>query len=250
MFYFSLWAVKVEAGSNDKSFEGNSLFTLFSITVTLTEAGYENISSILEAIFSYLLLIKITPMDVHKKLFAEYKQIKDTVFRYQEEKTAVDNVEECVVNMQYYNPEDILTGSEIYFEFSEKIVLDLINKLNERKFNLMILTDKYSSFDKVEKWFGTEYAELEFPDEYRKLWDERKLQTQFKVPIPNEFICTDFQIHSMENDDNTKKQKYPEVIFKNDFCECYFKLDATFKLPYGYIYVYLISPLPIDSVEK
>ncbi|CAO1435225.1 unnamed protein product [Diamesa serratosioi] len=244
----NLWAVQVEAGSNDKSFEGNSLFTLFSITVTLTESGYENISSILEAIFSYLLLLKKTSIGVHKKLFAEYKQIKDTAFKYQEEKTAVDNVEECVVNMQYYNSEDILTGSEIYFEFSEQLVMDMIDKLNERKFNLMILTDKFSTFDKIEKWFGTDYAELKFPDEYKKLWDEREIQTQFKVPIPNEFICTDFQIHSMKTDDNTKKQKYPVVIFKNEYCECYFKLDETFKLPYGYIYVYFISPLPVHSV--
>lgn len=240
----------MEAGSDDKSFEGNSLFTLFSITVTLTEAGYEHISSILEAIFSFLLLLKQTPMNVHEKLFDEYKQIKDTSFKYQEEKTAVDNVEECVVNMQYYNPEDILTGSEIYFEFSETLVKDLIDKLNENRFNLMILTDKHSNFDKVEKWFGTEYAELKFPEEYKKLWNERKLQTQFNVPVRNEFICTDFQIHLLKTDDNAKKRKYPEIIFKNDFCECYFKLDETFKLPYGYIYVYMISPLPINSVAK
>lgn len=136
------------------------MFTLFSINITLTEEGYKNIEAVLESIFSFLLLLKTTPIADHEKSFAELKQIRDTSFKYREEKTATDNVEELAVNMKYYDSSDILTGPDVFFEFDAKIVEDLIDRLNERKFNVLFLTDKHGKYDKTEKWFGTEYDEV------------------------------------------------------------------------------------------
>lgn len=135
------------------------MFTLFSINVTLTEEGFKNIETVLEAIFSFLLLLKETPIAEHEKAFLELKQIRDTSFKYREEKTATDNVEEMAVNMKYYAPIDILTGPDVFFEFDAKIVEELIDRLNERKFNVLFLTDKHNKYEKTEKWFGTEYDE-------------------------------------------------------------------------------------------
>jgi nardilysin len=87
-------ALKVEAGADDQSFEGNSMFTLFSINVTLTEEGYTKLEEVLEAIFSFLLLLKSTPIEEHEKCFMELKQIRDTSFKFREEKTSNENVEE------------------------------------------------------------------------------------------------------------------------------------------------------------
>jgi nardilysin len=136
------------------------MFTLFSINVTLTEDGYKNLDEVLEAIFSFLLLLKSTSIEKHEKCFMELKQIRDTSFKYREEKTSTDNVEELAVNMKYYDPRDILTGPDIFFEFDGNLVSDLIEKLNERKFNVLLLTDKHEKYEKKEKWFGTEYDEV------------------------------------------------------------------------------------------
>jgi nardilysin len=158
--FFRLLALRIEAGVEDQSFEGNSMFTLFSINVTLTEEGYKNIEAVLDAIFSFLLLLKATSVADHEKSFLELKQIRDTSFKYREEKTATDNVEEMAVNMKYYDPRDILTGPDVFFEFDAAIVSDLIERLNERKFNILFLTDKHGKYEKTEKWFGTEYDEV------------------------------------------------------------------------------------------
>lgn len=145
------------------------MFTLFSINVTLTEDGYRKLDEVLEAIFSFLLLLKSTSVEEHEKCFMELKQIRDTSFKYREEKTSTDNVEELAVNMKYYEPCDILTGPDVFFEFDAKIVGELISKLNEQKFNVLLLTDKHEKYEKTEKWFGTEY------DEIGRLFDIRKL---------------------------------------------------------------------------
>lgn len=150
----------MEAGIDDQSFEGNSMFSLFSIVITLTVDGIRNINVVLEAIFSFLLLLKETSTEDHEKAFMELKQIKDTSFKYREEREPTDNAEELVVNMMYYSHDDILTGPDILFRFDGALIRDMIERLNERRFNLLVLTDKHESYRKIEKWFGTEYDEV------------------------------------------------------------------------------------------
>lgn len=136
------------------------MFTLFCINVTLTEEGYKKIDEVLEAIFSFLLLLKSTTIEEHEKCFMELKQIRDTSFKYREEKTSTDNVEELAVNMKYYEPRDIMTGSDVFFNFDPKMTSEIISELNQRKFNVLLLTDKHEKYEKTEKWFGTEYDEV------------------------------------------------------------------------------------------
>lgn len=160
LFNFSLLALRVEAGAEDQGFEGNSMFTLFSIIVTLTDEGYSDIEKVLDAIFSFLLVLKTTSIDDHKKAFMELKQIKETSFKYREEKSATDNVEEFAVNMKYFDAKDIITGPDMLYEFDGALIEDLIDRLNERRFNILILSDKHDNFDNSENWFGTLYSEV------------------------------------------------------------------------------------------
>lgn len=160
LIHFRLLALRVEAGVDDQSFEGNSMFTLFAINVTLTEDGLENLEEVLKAIFSFLLLLKATPIADHERAYTELKQIRDTSFKYREEKTASENVEELAVSMMYYESDDIITGSDVFFGFDGGVVQSLIDELNNGKFNLLILTDKHGKYEKTEKWFGTEYDEV------------------------------------------------------------------------------------------
>lgn len=155
-----LLALNVEAGTDDQSFEGNSMFSLFSIVVTLTEEGYANLESVLEAIFSYLLLLKTTSIEDHHVRFEEMRKIKKTQFDYSEEKSPTDNVESLAVYMNFYKNQDIIRGSDVYIDYDPIMIQKVIAELNQLKFNLLILTDKYEKFEKTEEWFGTEYQSI------------------------------------------------------------------------------------------
>lgn len=160
LFMDQMLALKVSAKVGSQSFEGNSLFTFFTIEVNLTSRGFQDFDNVLEAIFAFLLLIKNTSMEEHKRRYNEFKEIKDTLFRFRSEKSPIDNVQELAVNMRYFDNQDVIIGKEIYPEFSESIMKMVIKTVNSRSFNLLILSDKYHRYDKVEKWFGTEYAEV------------------------------------------------------------------------------------------
>lgn len=153
-------ALQIVAKVGSRCFEGNSMFTFFTVEVNLTREGYEDMATVLDAIFSYLFIIKMTPVDEHKEIFDEFKEIKETLFNYRKEKTSMENVEELALNMRFFKDEDIIVGKEICAAFDEFALKKLIERINERKFNLMILSDKHQNYDKVEKWFGTEYAEV------------------------------------------------------------------------------------------
>lgn len=150
----------VGARIGSRSFEGNSMFTLFTIEVILTRDGYEDLCSVVDAIFSYLFIIKMTPIEEHKEIYEEFKEIQDTLLKYRKEKPSIENVQELAVNMKYFSDEDVINGREIFPSFDGGIMKSMIDKINDKRFNLLILSDKYEKYDKVEKWFGTEYAEV------------------------------------------------------------------------------------------
>ena len=160
LFMVESLALKVNVKVGSQSFEGNSIFTFFTIEVNLTSRGFEELDDVLRTIFAFLLLLKTTPMDEHRRRYCEFKEIKEMLFKYQKEKPSIENVQELAVNMKYFSDEDVIVGKEICPSFDDKIMKTMIEKINEKRFNLMILSDKYQKYDKVEKWFGTEYAEV------------------------------------------------------------------------------------------
>jgi insulysin len=173
-------ALHMVAKIGSRNFEGNSMFTFFTIEVSLTRDGYENFERVLDAIFSYLLIIKITPIEEHKEIFEEFKEVKHTIFKYRKEKPSVENVQDLAVNMRYFNDDDIIIGKEICPDFDGVTMKNMIEKINERKFNLMILSDNYHKYDKIESWFGTEYAEIGM-NNFRLCDSTLKLCSQFQV---------------------------------------------------------------------
>lgn len=151
-------ALHITAKVGSRTFEGNSMFTFFTIEVSLTRDGYDNLEVVLDAIFGYLLTIKLTPLEEHKEIFEEFKEIKNTLFKYRKEKSSFENVQELSINMRYFKDEDIIIGKEVCPDFNELTMKTMIEGVNDKRFNLMILSSNYQKYDKVEKWFGTEYA--------------------------------------------------------------------------------------------
>lgn len=91
----------------------------------------------------------------------------------------------------------------------------------------------------------------DFPKTYIKLWNERWLRHELFLPKPNDFICKNFGIfgNSISNEKpNEKPSKYPRQIYDDRGCECFYKLDKKFKLPYGFVYVFFLSPITESCV--
>ncbi|XP_058457946.1 nardilysin-like isoform X2 [Malaya genurostris] len=244
-------ASDVQTGAS-YGFEKNSLLTLFSVSVTMTDKGLYNVEQILQAIYSAVRLLKKTgPVEW---LYEELKEIEATSFRYRKEKDATDNVEELVVNMRYYPSKDIITGSELYFQYNASEIQDVIDNLNLPNFNIMISSSKpYKGivYDKQEAWFGTEYAERDVPQKWKDLWNSTEIIPELQLQEQNNFISTDFTIFAEKDDSHVSRiPAFPEKILDIETCELWFRQDKVFKLPMALMYFYFISPMPLQSPKS
>lgn len=66
--------------------------------------------------FSYIKLIR-----ADERLFKEMQAIEDMSFLFADEEPPIDFVETLCENMQFYPPEDYLTGSDLFFEYSPQV---------------------------------------------------------------------------------------------------------------------------------
>lgn len=180
------------------SLGGNSKFCMPSIKAALTESGAKNIKKVLEAIFSYLLMIKETPIEEHRRLYEERKKQKEVDLKFHKEQSAISNVQKNIKTFDIYEHADFLRGS--YQTFDEQIVADMIEFLNQRRFHLMIMDNEYETYSKKTKFFNGEYEEAEFPVEYQTLWDERQVNPEFFLEKPNPFKTTNFEIYENEEE--------------------------------------------------
>jgi nardilysin len=90
-------------------------------------------------------------------------------------------------------------------------------------------------------------SSTDFPRTYIKLWNERWLKNELYLPKANEFICKNFGIFG---NSIAETSKYPRKIIETESCECFYKLDKKFKLPHGYVNVFLTSPITETSVTN
>ncbi|XP_066256356.1 nardilysin [Euwallacea similis] len=241
------WVLGTNIGNAETGTEHNSLFTLFTVSLSLTDEGYNHLNEVIEAVFSYLAMLKKTGPS--RRIFDEAKSISDISFRYAHEETAVENVENLCEVMQLYPSEDYLTGTELYFEFEPKAIEELIDLMTPETANYMILKRQPENKTKeyqTEKWFGTNYLVKEIPGSWMENWKKARIIPDLSLPPPNSFITTDFNIlPHIENN-----PEYPQKILEKSSVELWYRGDTKFKLPMAHYNFYFISSLALSSCKN
>lgn len=244
-----LWAVDLAAGTDDSGMGSNKLFSLFNICVHLTEDGFDHLDDVLEAIFSYLKLLQES--GPKESIFNEIQTIEENSFRFYHERDALDNVEDLVISLKQYPPRYILKGDQIFFEYDANAIKKVIDDVNQRRFNIMITsTRRYNdnvTYESTEPWFETKYTEMDMPEKWIQLWENRKLMPEFALPEENQFIANDFNILYKEGD---IVPKFPTKILDNDQCELWFKQDDKFLLPNACYNFYFMTPHAMNGIDK
>jgi len=74
-----MWAVDILCGTGENDFEHNSMYALMKLTIMLTDKGQEHLSDVLNAIFSFINLMRRE--GPQKRIYDEIHQIEETNFR-------------------------------------------------------------------------------------------------------------------------------------------------------------------------
>lgn len=244
-----LWAVDLDAGIDESGIGSNAMYSLFNVTIYLTDKGFEHLDDVLAALFSYLRLMKAE--GPNEQFFRQLQQIEDTAFKYSTERTPLDNVEDLVIALKHYPSQYILNGDSVYFEYDPEGIQAFIEDINTRRFNVMITSkqryDEKLRYELVEPWFGTRYSERTIPRHWIKLWNDAQPFEEFTLPQPNPFIADDFQILY---DGTQASRAFPVRLMLTDVAELWYRQDDKFLLPTACYYFYFMSPLPMSSLKK
>ncbi|OCT82739.1 nardilysin [Xenopus laevis] len=232
------WAVALYGGCSSTGDEENSTCSVFTVNITLTDAGYEHFYEVIHIVYQYLKMLQV--LGPQERIFREIQQVEDNGFRFQEETDPIKNVEDICENMQLFVKEDILTGDELLFEYSPEVISNALKYFTPQKANIMALSPhNEGKCDLIEKWFGTQYSKEDIDPKWRALWaTDFALNLDLHLPEENKFIASEFALKTSDCPD----AEYPVKVLDTELGALWYKKDNKFKIPKAYVRFYLISP--------
>uniref|UniRef100_A0A8D3BVI1 Nardilysin a (N-arginine dibasic convertase) n=1 Tax=Scophthalmus maximus TaxID=52904 RepID=A0A8D3BVI1_SCOMX len=239
------WALALFGGNSETGFDQNTTYSIFSISITLTDEGFQNFYQVKKTLSYICLFILILPKP---EIYEEIQNIEANEFHYQEQIDPIEYVEDICENMQLFPKEDFLTGDQLMFEYNPEVISAALSILAPEKANLMLLSPEHEGQCPLrEKWFGTQYSVEDIQQEWMERWtDHLELNGDLHLPAENKFIATDFSLKPSDCPDT----ELPVRIADSDRGCLWYKKDNKFKIPKAYIRFHLISPVIQQSAKN
>ncbi|KAM6938687.1 nardilysin-like isoform 2-T2 [Lycodopsis pacificus] len=240
------WALALFGGNSETGFDQNTTYSIFSISITLTNQGYQNFYQVVHFVFQYLKMLQT--LGPQQRIYEEIQKIEANEFHYQEQTDPIEFVENICENMQLFPKEDFLTGDLLMFDFDPQVISAALSPLTPDRANLLLLSPENEGQCPLrEKWFGTSYNMEDILEEWAQRWSgDFKLNPELHLPAENKFIASDFTLKESDCPDT----EFPVRITNNERGCMWYKKDNKFKIPKGYIRFNLISPIIQKSPEN
>uniref|UniRef100_A0A4W6D344 Nardilysin b (N-arginine dibasic convertase) n=1 Tax=Lates calcarifer TaxID=8187 RepID=A0A4W6D344_LATCA len=240
------WALALFGGNSETGFDQNTTYSIFSISITLTDQGYQNFYQVVDFVFQYLKMLQT--LGPQQRIYEEIQKIEANEFHYQEQTDPIEFVENICENMQLFPKEDFLTGDQLMFEYDPQVISAALSLLTPDRANLLLLSPENEGHCSLrEKWFGTCYSMEDIAEEWAQRWaGDFELNPELHLPAENKFIATDFTLKTSDCPDT----EFPVRIVNSERGCLWYKKDNKFKIPKAYIRFNLISPMIQKSPEN
>ncbi|KAJ8273984.1 hypothetical protein COCON_G00086090 [Conger conger] len=207
------WALALFGGNSETGFDQNSTYSIFSISITLTDEGSHHFYQVADLVFQYLKMLQT--LGPQQRIYQEIQKIE--------------------ANRQSFS----LPGADGPYRICDlRAALAL---LTPERANLMLLSSEQQGGCEIrEPWFGTQYSVRDVELGWRQRWaGDFPLSPDLHLPAENRFIATDFTLKVSDCPDT----EFPVRILNTDRGCLWFIKDNKFKIPKAYIRFHLISPV-------
>lgn len=223
------WITSLSAGGGTSG----SNYREFTVSCALTPKGLEHTDEIIQAVFSYLNLIKKDGMAEWRYL--EKQAVLESAFRFQEPTRPLDLVSHLVINMQHYGEKDVIYGDFMMNHYDEPLLNTLFEFFSTDNLRTTLVAKGYDYPNRA-KWYFTPYGITEFSDEQKEFFLQTS-QLDFSLPEKNPFICFDLDPKEIETPHET-----PQVLEELPGFKLWHLQDVEFRVPKGVIYIAIDSP--------
>ena len=223
------WITSLSAGGGTSG----SNYREFTVSCALTPKGLEHTDEIIQAVFSYLNLIKKDGMAEWRYL--EKQAVLESAFRFQEPTRPLDLVSHLVINMQHYGEKDVIYGDFMMNHYDEPLLKTLLAFFSPDNLRTTLVAKGYDYPNRA-KWYFTPYGITEFSDRQKEFFLQTS-QLDFSLPEKNPFICFDLDPKEIETPHET-----PQVLEELPGFKLWHLQDVEFRVPKGVIYIAIDSP--------
>ncbi|WP_371377035.1 insulinase family protein [Thalassotalea aquiviva] len=229
------WAMSLTAagGINGSNFKD------FNISIRLTEEGEKHHQEIIEVIFAYIELIKLSGLKAC--YFTEKKSIYEFSFHYQESLKPIDSVNQLSVNMQHYPPEDYIYGDYKMQAFNPDLLRHYLHYLNPDNMRIICI-NQWQDTDRTSYWYKVPYKISDIATDKLTRWRQPAKFNELKLPEKNPYIVENPTVVSPEH--ATDK---PYLIKEASGLKVWFKQDNSFFVPKGQIFIGIDSHIIVQN---
>eukprot|EP01091_Cochliopodium_minus_P010546 TRINITY_DN2818_c1_g1_i2.p1 TRINITY_DN2818_c1_g1~~TRINITY_DN2818_c1_g1_i2.p1 ORF type:complete len:950 (+),score=301.19 TRINITY_DN2818_c1_g1_i2:340-3189(+) len=225
-------------------------FSLFNVTVGLTEQGLKEKEKVISLVFNYIDMLKHE--GVPQRIFDEIQTINNCKFRYKEKENSANYVQDISIRMQVCPIEDVLVNPYNYKVFDPKLIHHILTNYLTHESVIIYVTskDNVGQTDLVEEWYDIHYKREKIPRDLLNLienppvkWD--LLDPPLHLPSENPFLPKNFEIKKVSS-----KVEIPKLIREEKFCKVWHKQDFTFNQPKANISINFFSPPSYSSAPN
>lgn len=230
------WADGLSAGAFD-----HMTFGVIQLTTTLTKEGVDHIDDIIGIIYDYLRIVR--EGGIQEWLFKEEATLAETAFRFRERGSAMGLVTDMASYMHNLPPAEYLSGQYLYKEFNARKIAEVLDCLTPENGNITVagkfVSDKVT---KKERWYETPYNVEQVEETRRRRWANANSNRELRIPEPNPFIPTEFDLLAEPLPDGDEDNEGPTEILQNEYMEIHHKLDRTFRRPKASVFISMKTP--------
>eukprot|EP00741_Cyanophora_paradoxa_P011372 tig00020556_g10985.t1 len=255
------WADALEAGEYSS---GSEDFSMFSITVVLTEAGEDHVEEAIEAVFSYIELLRRA--GPQRWVFDEIREIAEMQFRFKDKEEPSGFVSWVAGRMHEYPLEHLLSGAHLFFDFVPELIEETLALLTPDNLRVNVISKKFEGkTGRTERWYGTPHNRSALAEGVLARWRAPPPNDALHLPPPNPFIPTDFTLlhppspapaapapsppssSSSLSSPADPARAHPRAIRETGLARVWYKPDTRFSVPKAHLYCDFVSPVAYYS---
>ncbi|KAG5331266.1 NRDC protein, partial [Acromyrmex charruanus] len=229
-----MWALDI-CCDNDNGFGHNSMYILFEIIIELSREGQQHLSDVLDAIFSFIKLVK--QVGPQEWIYNEFYKIGKNNFRFFHKH---DDVFDLCKSMHFYPSRDYLTGKHNYFEYNPEAIQECLNFLTPETVNIMNFGDDLD-LDTDAPCFEASCSITALPKERIEYWKSIEPLPDFNLTLFNAFLIDNISLIPV----SAETSKYPIKVYHDQFGKIWYR--PKFYWPMCLINLHIACSLKIET---
>ncbi|WP_158968263.1 insulinase family protein [Paraglaciecola sp. L3A3] len=215
------WATSLNAGGG---IEGKN-FRDFNINIQLTEQGIQYITDIINALFSFIDMIKKNGIELWR--IKELATIKQQEWDYSEPEKPIDQALHISQSMFEYSEEYVLAGDFVIDDIRPNLPIKLLELFKPEHMRIKLIHPDVST-SQIANWYHTPYQVEKIDKKTLGAYTTFDLDFKFNLAQPNPFIIEQPKIQS-----NHITFDVPKPIVQQTGLNLWYGQDNKFKQPKG-----------------